>query len=135
VNRTFHVADSLVERLTHGHEHHGPRWHLHLPREGESTAQIRPLLALLALPTFGLALAISVLTTYGPVILIELVHSTTAVGALIGAEGAFALVIPLASGAISDRLPASPFGRRTPFVLLGAPFAAAGLVLLRSPRQ
>jgi MFS family permease len=130
VNRTFHVADSLVERLTHGHEHHGPRWHLHLPREGESTAQIRPLLALLALPTFGLALAISVLTTYGPVILIEIVHSTTAVGALIGAEGAFALVIPLASGAISDRLPASPFGRRMPFVLLGAPFAAAGLVLL-----
>jgi MFS family permease len=130
MNRAFEVADSLVERLTHGHESHGQRWHLHLPHEGESAAQVRPLLVLLGLPTFGLALAISVLTTFGPVILIHLTHSPTAVGALIGLEGAFALVVPLASGAISDRLPPSPLGRRLPFVLLGAPLAAAGLVLL-----
>lgn len=130
MNRTVHVTDSLVERLTHGHERHGPRWHLHLPREGESTAQLRPLLVLLGLPTFGLALAISVVTTYGPVVLIRLVHSPTAVGALIGAEGAFALAVPLVSGAISDRLPPSPLGRRMPFVLLGTPPAAAGVALL-----
>lgn len=130
MNRAFEVADSLVERLTHGHESHGQRWHLHLPHEGESAAEVRPLLVLLGLPTFGLALAISVLTTFGPVILIHLTHSPTAVGALIGLEGAFALVVPLASGAISDRLPPSPLGRRLPFVLLGAPLAAAGLVLL-----
>ena len=130
MNRTAHVADSLVERLIHGHECHGQRWHLHLPRDGESAAQVRPLLVLLGLPTFGLALAISVLTTYGPVILIHLVHSPTAVGALIGGEGAFALVLPLASGTISDRLPPSPLGRRLPFVLFGAPFAAAALALL-----
>jgi MFS family permease len=130
MNRPFDVADSLVERLTHGHERHGQRWHLHLPREGESAARVRPLLVLLGLPTFGLALAISVLTTFGPVILIHLVHSPTAVGALIGLEGAFALVVPLAAGGISDRLPPSPLGRRLPFVLLGAPLAAAGLVLL-----
>jgi MFS family permease len=130
VNRTFHVADSLVDRLTHGHESHGQRWHLHLPREGESAARVRPLLVLLGLPTFGLALAISVVTTYGPVVLIHLVHSPTAVGALIGAEGAFALAVPLVSGSISDRLPPSPLGRRMPFVLIGAPIAAAGLVLL-----
>jgi MFS family permease len=123
------VADALVERLTHGHERHGQRWHLHLPREGEPAAQVRPLLLLLGLPTFGLALAISVLTTFGPVILLQLTHSTTAVGALIGGEGAFALVVPLAAGAISDRLPPSPLGRRLPFVLLGAPFVAAALVL------
>src|SRR5436189_6148773 len=104
MNRAFGVADSLVERLTHGHERHGQRWHLHLPHEGESAAQVRPLLVLLGLPTFGLALAISVLTTYGPVVLIQLVHSPTAVGALIGGEGALALVVPLASGTISDRL-------------------------------
>src|SRR5262249_13249982 len=128
--RTVAVAESLVERLTHGHERHAQRWHLHLPREGEPVAQVRPLLFMLGLPTFGLALAISVLTTYGPVILLHLTHSPTAVGALIGAEGAFALVIPLASGAISDRLPPSPLGRRLPFVLLGAPLAAAGLALL-----
>jgi MFS family permease len=91
---------------------------------------VRPLLVLLGLPTFGLALAISVVTTYGPVVLIHLVHSPTAVGALIGAEGAFALAVPLLSGVISDRLPPSPLGRRMPFVLLGTPLAAAGLVLL-----
>ena len=49
---------------------------------------------------------------------------------MIGGEGAFALVVPLASGAISDRLPPSAFGRRLPFVLLGVPLAGAGLVLL-----
>jgi MFS family permease len=126
----LHVPDSLVERLAHGHERHGQRWHLHLPREGESTTQIRPLLVLLALPTFGLALAISTLTTYGPVILIKLAESPTVVGALIGGEGALALVVPITAGAISDRLPPSPLGRRLPFVLLGAPLAAAALVLL-----
>ena len=126
----MHVSASLVERLTHGHERHGQRWHLHLPREGESTTQIRPLLVLLALPTFGLALAISALTTFGPVILIKLAESPTVVGALIGGEGALALVVPIAAGTISDRLPPSPLGRRLPFVLLGAPLAAAALVLL-----
>ena len=126
----MNVAGALVERLAHGHERHGQRWHLHLPREGESAAQVRPLLIVLGLPTFGLALAISVVTTYGPVILIDLVHSPAAVGALIGAEGAFALVVPLASGGISDRLPPSLLGRRMPFVLIGAPVVAAALVLL-----
>ena len=130
MNRTSHVADALVGRLAHGHERHGQRWDLHLPREGEPPAAVRPMLALLSLPTFGLALGISVLTTYGPVILIQLTHSTTTVGALIGGEGALALVIPLAAGTLSDRLPPSPLGRRLPFVLIGAPLAAAGLVLL-----
>ena len=130
MSRGSYVADSLVDRFAHGHERHGQRWHLHLPHEGEPSAEVRPLLALLGLPTFGLALAISVLTTYGPVILIRLVHSPTAVGALIGGEGAFALVVPLASGTISDRLPPSPLGRRLPFVLLGAPLAGVGLALL-----
>jgi maltose/moltooligosaccharide transporter len=127
--RMVHVPDSLVERLTHGNERHAQRWHLHLPRDGESTTQIRPLLILLALPTFGLALAISALTTYGPVILIKLAESPTVVGALIGAEGAFALVVPIAAGAMSDRLPPSPLGRRMPFVLVGAPLATAALAL------
>ena len=130
MSRGSYVADSLVNRLAHGHERHGQRWDLHLPREGESAAQVRPLLVLLGLPTFGLALAISVLTTYGPVILIHLVRSPTAVGALIGGEGAFALIVPLASGTISDRLPPSPLGRRLPFVLVGAPLAGVALAVL-----
>jgi MFS family permease len=125
----LHVPDSLVDRLTHGHERHTQRWDLHLPRDGESTMQIRPLLILLALPTFGLALGISTLTTYGPVILIKLAESPTVVGALIGAEGALALVVPIAAGGMSDRLPPSPLGRRMPFVLFGAPLATAALAV------
>jgi MFS family permease len=124
------IADSLIERLTRGQDHHCQRWGLHLPEAGESLKDVRPLLVLLGLPTFGLALAISVVTTYGPVVLIRLAHSTTTVGAVIGAEGAFALVVPLAAGALSDRLPASALGRRLPFVLAGAPLIVAGLALL-----
>ena len=120
----------LVHRLTHGREHHGQRWHLHVPREGEPAAAARPLLVALGLPTFGLAFAISVLTTYGPVVLIRITNSTSQVGALIGAEGAFALVVPLVAGMASDRLPGSPARRRLPFVVLGTPLVVAGLVLL-----
>src|SRR5579862_4820249 len=120
----------LIGRLPHGHDHHGQRWHLHVPRSDEPAAAVRPLLIALGLPTFGLAFAISVLTTYGPVVLIRLTNSPSQVGALIGAEGAFALVVPLLSGAVSDRLPGSPAARRFPFIAAGAPLVVAGLVLL-----
>jgi MFS family permease len=120
----------LVERLGSGHDRHGQRWHLHVPCAGEPFAAARPLLALLGLPTLGLAFAISVVTTYGPVVLSGLTHSTTAVGALIGGEGAFALVVPLLAGAISDRLHASSAKRRVPFVVAGAPLVAAALAAL-----
>jgi MFS family permease len=91
---------------------------------------MRRLLLELGLPTFGLAFAISVLTTYAPVVLIRLVGSTSQVGALLGAEGAFALAIPLLSGAVSDRLPGPPAMQRFPFVVLGAPLVVAGLLLV-----
>src|SRR5919108_4692588 len=120
----------LVDRLTHGHDHHGQRWQLHVPRADEPASQVRPLLLLLGLPTFGLAFGLSMLTTYGPVLLIRLTDSTSQVGALLGAEGAFALFVPLASGALSDRLRGSPAARRLPFILAGAPLAVLGLALL-----
>jgi MFS family permease len=84
----------------------------------------------LGLPTFGLAFAMAMLTTYGPVILLSLTHSPASVGALIGGEGAFALAIPLIAGVLSDRLPASTYGRRLPFILVGGPMLVAGLILL-----
>ena len=124
------LADALVERLAHGQDRHCQRWHLHRPGEAESARDLRRLLVLLGLPTLGLAFAISVLTTYGPVILIRLVDSPAKVGALVGGEGAFALVVPVVAGAISDRLPPSPLGRRLPFVLAGAPLVTAALVIL-----
>jgi MFS family permease len=107
------------------------RFRLELP-DGETTSrEARPLLFFLGLPTFGLSFAITVLTTYGGTVLLGLTHSPAKVGALIGGEGAFALMVPLISGALSDRLPAkTAAGRRMPFVIVGAPLAAAGLVLL-----
>lgn len=125
-----HLGDSLVGRLTSDHERHGQRWQLHLPCAGEPFAEARPLLLVLGLPTLGLAFAISVVTTYGPVVLAHLTTSSTQIGLLIGGEGAFALVVPLLSGPISDRLPGPPLRKRLPFVIVGAPLLAVGVVLL-----
>jgi MFS family permease len=105
--------------------------HLELPSEHTTSQDARPLLLTLGLPTFGLAFAITVLITYGPLLLLSLTHSPAKVGALIGGEGAFALAIPLISGALSDRMTGSSrFGPRLPFIFVGAPLAGAGLALL-----
>ncbi|HTR70669.1 MAG TPA: MFS transporter [Mycobacteriales bacterium] len=107
------------------------RFRLELPRSTSDPGEARPLLFVLGLPTFGLAFAITILTTYGPSVLTSLGLSAARVGALIGGEGAFALVVPLLSGALSDRMTtASGVARRMPFVLVGAPLTGAGLVLL-----
>jgi MFS family permease len=109
----------------------GGRLRLELPDDDTTPHDVRPLLLVLGLPTFGLAFAITILTTYGPPVLLSIAHSPAKVGALIGGEGAFALVVPLISGALSDRLPATtPAGKRMPFVLVGAPLAAGGLAVL-----
>lgn len=92
---------------------------------------IRGLLLTLGLPTFGLAFAICILTTYGPVLLLDLAGSPGTVGALLAGEGALALAVPLVAGALSDRLPAGGrLGKRLPFVVVGGPLVLAGLVLL-----
>jgi MFS family permease len=130
VMRNRPAVARVVERLTHGQDRHGQRWQLQVPCEGQPFTTARPLLRTLGLPTFGLAFAISVLTTFGPVVLLRLTDSTVVVGALIGGEGAFALAIPLFSGTLSDRLSGSPAARRFPFVLAGAPLIVTGLVLL-----
>ncbi|HWA65695.1 MAG TPA: MFS transporter [Mycobacteriales bacterium] len=105
---------------------------LELPTGDTTSHDAQPLLLTLGLPTIGLAFAITILTTYGPSSLATLKHSSTAkIGALFGGEGAFALVIPLFAGFLSDRISGGTrFGRRMPFVMVGAPLAAAGLVLL-----
>jgi MFS family permease len=120
---------AIVDRLLH-HERHGQRWHLQAPCAGDSYATARPLVFVVGLPTLGLAFGISVITTYGPVVLARLTSSTTQIGALIGGEGAFALVVPLIAGALSDRLGGSPRRRRLPFVAVGAPLVALGLVVV-----
>ena len=97
----------------------------------ETTAVQNPgrLVRTLSLPTFGLAVAISVLTTYAPVLLGKATASGAAIGAAIGAEGLFALFLPLFVGRLSDRT-RSRLGRRLPYALFAAPLLVVPLVLV-----
>ena len=87
------------------------------------------ILALLGLPTLGLALSITVVSTYLPVVAHDLGSSTTIIGLIIGGEGMMALFLPLWVGVWSDRLK-TPIGGRLPFMVVATPPAAAALVLL-----
>jgi MFS family permease len=89
------------------------------------TADEKRVVRLLGLPTFGLALAITVVSTYLPVLARTFSSSTTVIGLIIGGEGVMALWLPLVAGAWSDRL-RRPY-RRLPFVIGATPFAVAAL--------
>jgi MFS family permease len=86
-------------------------------------------LTALALPTFALALAMSVLTTYAPLLLGEATSSAGAIGLAVGGEGLFALFLPLVVGALSDRT-RTRLGRRLPYALIAAPLLALPLIVL-----
>jgi MFS family permease len=92
------------------------------------TDQERSVVRLLGLPTFGLALSITVVSTYLPVLARDFSDSTTVIGLIIGGEGLMALWLPLVAGAWSDRLQ-RPY-RRLPFVIGAAPFAVVALALM-----
>src|SRR5919198_447238 len=77
-------------------------------------------LAVLGLPTFALALAITTVTTYLPVIASGFAASTVVIGLLIGGEGLLALGLPVAVGAWSDRL-RTRIGGRPPLLLAPPP--------------
>ena len=85
-------------------------------------------LALLGLPTAALALAITVVTTYVPVVANEFLDSSIVIGALIAIEGVLALWLPLVVGSWSDRLN-TDVGGRLPFLVAATPFAAVALAL------
>ena len=93
------------------------------------SARERHRLALLGLPTFGLALAITAVSTYGPTVARRFTGSTTTIGVIIGAEGIGALVLPVLVGSWSDRL-RTRWGGRLPFVVAGAPVATLALVAI-----
>ena len=97
--------------------------------DGES-AEIGRLVRTLSLPTFGLALAMAVLTTYAPVLLGKATSSGAAIGLAIGAEGAFALFLPLVVGALSDRTRSTRLGRRLPYAIFAVPLLTVPLALL-----
>lgn len=84
-------------------------------------------LALLGLPTLGLALAVTVISTYLPTVAREFTGSNAVIGAIVAAEGVAAILLPVLVGAWSDRL-RTPWGGRIPFLVAGTPLAVAGLV-------
>jgi Na+/melibiose symporter-like transporter len=86
-------------------------------------------LAILGLPTFALALAITTVTTYLPVIAEGFAAGTVVIGVLIGGEGLLALGLPVVVGAWSDRL-RTRIGGRLPFVLGATPLLVLALAAL-----
>jgi MFS family permease len=86
-------------------------------------------LTALALPTFSLALAMSVLTTYAPLLLGQSTSSSSAVGLAIGGEGVFALFLPVVIGALSDRT-STRLGGRLPYALFATPLLVLPLAIL-----
>jgi MFS family permease len=86
-------------------------------------------LIVLALPTFSLALAMSVLTTYAPLLLGESTSSSSAVGLAIGGEGVFALFLPIVVGALSDRT-STRLGARLPYAIFATPLLVFPLAIL-----
>ena len=89
---------------------------------------------MLGLPTFGLALAITTVSSYLPVVVSDFTGSAAVIGLLIGGEGAMALFVPLVVGVWSDQL-ATRFGGRLPFVLAGTPAMALALVTMGVARS
>ena len=87
------------------------------------------ILAILGVPTFALALAITTVSTYLPVLAEDFSDSSIVVGLLIGGEGLMALWLPLVVGAWSDRL-RTPLGSRLPFIIAATPALVVALGLV-----
>jgi MFS family permease len=87
------------------------------------------ILAILGVPTFALALAITTVSTYLPVLAEDFSDSSIVIGLLIGGEGLIALWLPLVVGSWSDRL-RTPLGSRLPFILAATPALVVALAVL-----
>jgi MFS family permease len=86
-------------------------------------------LGLLALPTFALALSITIVSTYLSTVTRRYTEQTIVIGAIVGGEGVMALWVPLIAGAWSDRM-RSRLGGRLPFVIAGVIPAAVALAVI-----
>jgi MFS family permease len=87
------------------------------------------ILAILGVPTFALALGITTVSTYLPVMAEDFSNSSIVIGLLIGGEGLVALWLPLVVGSWSDRL-RTPLGSRLPFILAATPALVVSLAVL-----
>jgi MFS family permease len=86
-------------------------------------------LVILGVPTFALALAITTVSTYLPVLAEDFSASSIVIGLLIGGEGLMALWLPLVVGSWSDRL-RTPLGSRLPFIIAATPPLVIALAVL-----
>ncbi len=77
----------------------------------------RSQLWVLGLGAFGLAFSITTTAAYLPPLLGNFTHSRTLIALVLGAEGAFAIALPLVIGPWSDTFH-TPLGRRRPFMLV-----------------
>jgi MFS family permease len=100
------------------------------PRESEGrlSGETRFRLGLLALPTYALALSITMVSTYLSEVTRRYTQQTAVIGVIVGSEGIMALWIPLIVGAWSDRV-RTRLGGRLPFIIAGT-VPAAGAVFL-----
>jgi MFS family permease len=96
-------------------------------RTAAAPKRSRHIVALLGIPTLALALAVTMVTTYLPVVARSFVGSSVVIGVIVGIEGVLALWLPLVVGAWSDRL-RTRIGGRLPFLLAGSPVLILGLV-------
>jgi MFS family permease len=87
------------------------------------------ILVILGVPTFALALAITTVSTYLPVLAEDFSASSIVIGLLIGGEGLMALWLPLVVGSWSDRL-RTPLGSRLPFIIAATPPLVIALAVL-----
>src|SRR5918911_191920 len=87
------------------------------------------IVALLGIPTLALALVVTMVTTYLPVVARSFVGSTIVIGLIVGIEGVIALWLPLVVGTWSDRL-RTRIGGRLPFLLAAGPLVVAGVLAM-----
>ena len=84
----------------------------------------------LGLGAFGLAFSITTTAAYLPFILHRFTSSGSLIGSVLGAEGVFAITLPVVIGSWSDTFH-TPLGRRRPFML--AALGPMGFFLLLMP--
>jgi MFS family permease len=89
----------------------------------------RRLIWMLGLGAFALAWSLTTVAAYMPAVLGRFTDSRTLIGGILGAEGAFALALPLAVGSLSDRTRVS-VGRRRIYLLVSLPPLVVALALM-----
>src|SRR5919108_4500410 len=89
----------------------------------------RALIWALGLGAFGLAFSIRTTAASLPPLLQEFTRSSSVIAVVLGAEGLFAICLPLVIGPWSDHFH-TPLGRRRPFMLVAIPPMAFCLALV-----